>query len=40
MIDQPMLLIDNEADNASINTAQFTSRVRPCYVFCEIRGMD
>ena len=20
--------------------AQFTSRVRPCYVFCEIRGMD
>ncbi len=36
--DEIMVLPEPNVKNLQL--AQFTSRVRPCYVFCEIRRMD
>ena len=33
-------IVGGDGTGQQINLAQFTSRVRPCYVFCEIRRMD
>ena len=37
---QDMVAAGESVNLTTLRKAQFASRVRPCYVFCEIRGMD